>query len=454
MHIFSMKNMRGCIFFMYTIDMLKRKALTYLKKWKSSDHKMSLIINGPRQIGKTFIVREFAKEYESYIEINFIEKPSMKEYFSGDLDVDTLITNLSFAGIGKFIPYKTLILFDEIQACPQALTSLKFWTQDKRYDVIATGSALGMKYNISSYPVGYIQYYDMHPLDFHEFLWAAGYKDEDITHLKHFFDLKQKVPKPIHDKMMNLLRLYMCLGGMPKIVDTYFKNKDLKEADEIQKTIYRDYINDIAIYADPNIKIKSEACYESIPHQLVKPNHKFQYSVVEHKGTARKFSSSIDWLIHAGFVIPVYNISTLSYPLESYMIDTNFRLYPTDIGLLMAYYPYELKRAILEDDEINITLKTAKGGLYEALIADFLSKKDHPKAFFYKPNDNIEIEFVLENEKGIIPLEVKAGRKKSSSLDQLLEVEEIPYGYKLANQNVGIVGKKITLPLWMMLFID
>lgn len=433
--------------------MLKRKALDYLREWRRSEKKSSLIISGPRQIGKTFIVREFGKEYESYIEINFIEKPSLGEYFKGDLDIDTLISGLSFAGVGKFIPGKTLILLDEIQKCPEAMTSLKFWSQDKRFDVIATGSALGMRYNISSYPVGSVDYLDMHPLDFQEFLWACGIDDANIAMLKKYFDEKKALPKPMNDKMMGLLRLYMVLGGMPEVLSIYFKEHDLLSADKKQRTIYRDYINDIAIYADPEIKIKAEACYRSIPNQLSKPNHKFQYKVVEDKGTARKFSSSIDWLYNAGFIIPAYNVSLLSYPLEGYEIKDNFRIYTTDIGLLMAYYPFELKRAIIEDSENDLILKTVKGGLYEALIADFISKKSHDKTHFYKPDDNLEIEFVLDSPYGVIPVEIKSGRKKSKSLDKVLELDDIPYGYKLADQNIGVLGKKITLPLWMMLFL-
>ena len=434
--------------------MLKRKALDYLKKWKDSDKRLSLVIGGPRQIGKTFIVREFAKEYDSYIEVNFIKNPSFIEYFKGDLDTNTLINGLSFAGVGSFIPYKTLVLFDEVQMCPEAITSLKFWSEDDRYDVIATGSALGMHYNISSYPVGYVDYYDMHPLDFEEFLWANNINDDQIRHLKEYFINKKPIPTPINDKMMDLLRLYMVLGGMPQILDDYFKDTDLLKADDRQRTIYRDYINDIAIYADPNIKIKAEACYKSIPNQLSKPNHKFQYKVVEYKGNARKFSSSIDWLYNAGFIIPAYNVSLLSYPLEGYEIEDNFRIYNTDIGLLMAYYPFELKTAILNSDDNNIILKTVKGALYEALIADFISKKGHPKTYFYKPGDDLEIEFIWENKDGVIPIEVKAGRKGTKSLDKVLESDDIPYAYKLADQNIGVSDKKITIPLWMMMFID
>ena len=434
--------------------MLKRKALDYLKKWKDSERRLSLIINGPRQIGKTFIVREFAKEYDSYIEVNFIKNPSLIEYFKGDLDTNTLINGLSFAGVGSFIPYKTLILLDEIQTCPEAITSLKFWSEDDRYDVIATGSALGMRYNISSYPVGYIEYYDMHPLDFEEFLWANDINEDQIQLLKKYFSEKRSVPDPINKKMMDLLRLYMVLGGMPEILDNYFKDRDLLKADDRQRTIYRDYINDIAIYADPNIKIKAEACFKSIPNQLSKTNHKFQYKTVEYKGNARKFSSSIDWLYNAGFIIPAYNVSLLSYPLEGYEIADNFRIYNTDIGMLMAYFPFELKTAILKSDDNYLILKTVKGALYEALIADFISKKDHPKTYFYKPDDNLEIEFIWENKDGIIPIEVKAGRKNTRSLDKVLELDDIPYAYKLADQNIGVSGKKITLPLWMMMFID
>ncbi len=440
--------------------MLKRKLFAQLREWKQKEKKKSLLIGGARQVGKTYAVREFAKSYTSFVELNFLESPSLKNIFSGDLDVETLLMNLSFSLKGQtLIPHDTLIFFDEAQECPQAITSLKFWTLDGRFDVIATGSALGMNYNmLTSYPVGYVEYMDMYSLDFEEFLWANGIDEVQIQSLNEHFKSRKPLPQFQHEKMMEYLRLYMVIGGMPEVVNTYIQTQNLSEADRIQRTIYRDYLYDIARFAVSDVKVKAENCYKTIPLQLAKENHKFQYKIVEHKGTARKFKSSIDWLENAHFVKAVYNLSEISYPPEAYMKEDNFRLYPSDIGLLICYYDFELKKAILEDKNFetlppSLLLKTAKGGLYEALAADFLIKRGYQHLFFYKPNDSLEIEFIITNGEGIIPIEIKAGRTKTRSLDTLLQKDELRVGYKMSSQNIGVNGKKVTMPLYMLMFM-
>lgn len=441
--------------------MLERKVTRKLLNWKQKSERKSLVISGARQIGKTYSVRAFGKAYyDFFVELNFIEHPEYKMIFEGDLDVDTLLLNMSlYISDVKFVPGKTLILLDEVQECPQAVTSLKFWTQDNRYDVIATGSGLGMNYRQeSSYPVGNVEYIDMYSLDFEEFLWANGVSVGVIDKVWECFDKKIPVPQALHVKLLEYLQRYMVIGGMPEVVNTYIETNNLKNVDEVQRRLYRDYIVDIAHYAAPDIQIKAEKCYRSIPAQLTKENHKFQYSQVESKGTAPKFGDSLDWLVNAYMLMPVYNVKRIEYPLESYKEENNFRMYPTDIGLLMAGFDFGLKKALIEDTAIeekslNIMLGTAKGGLYEALVADMLIKKHPDKLYFYKDiKSTSEIEFLITNEDGVIPIEVKAGKKKANSLGQLLESGKCKYGYKLASQNVGVAGKKITLPLYMLLF--
>ena len=239
----------------------------------------------------------------------------------------------------------------------------------------------------------------------------------------------------------------------------FFPEQDYPAADEVQRRIYRDYLADIARFAAPDVRIKAESCYRSIPIQLSKENHKFQYSVVEKKGTARKFESSLDWLANANMVSVVTNVGFVEYPLKAHVLENNTRIYPNDIGLLMAAYGYELKKALIEDEALdgqpgNIILRTAKGGLYEALIAEMLMKAGHRELFFYRNEPGtVEMEFLLENADGVIPVEVKAGKKTSRSLANLLKKEDIPYGYKLSSQNIGVSGKMITLPLYMALFL-
>ena len=440
---------------------LKRKGMQVLLDWRSRPERKSLIVSGARQIGKTYLIRQFAEEnYDARIELNFLEDSSLKDIFSGALDADSVLTGIRlFRPQTSFLPGKTLLFFDEVQECPEAITSLKFLSRDPRFDVIASGSALGMAYKqASSFPVGYVDFYDMTALDFEEFLWALGIEPSFLLSLRSSFDSRTPVPKAIHEKMLDLLRRYIAVGGMPEVVATFAETGDYAAADRLQRQIYRAYLNDIAHYAPPQIRIKAERCYASIPSQLSKENHKFQYKTVEEKGTARKFETSIDWLTGAFVASPVRNVSAIEFPLKAYAKEDNFRLYMNDIGLLISTYPYELKRAVLEDRTLeesspNFMLKVAKGGIYEALAADLLMKKGYPLYFFRNDSGSVEIEFLLENADGIIPIEIKDGRSTSASLNRILQMDHIPYGYKLASQNCGVSGKKITLPLYMLLFL-
>ena len=442
--------------------MLRRKVLSKLFSWKTEHKNKCLVISGPRQVGKTYIVRRLGETYSSYIELNFIEKPELSLIFKDSLRADDIFTGIKLNFPDKqIIPGETLILLDEIQECANAITALKLLANDNKADVIATGSLLGLRYKgNSSYPVGSVDYLDMYSLDFEEFLWAMGIDDEIIALLKNHYAEKKMVPHAIHKKMMNYLKQYMVLGGMPEVINTFLDKKDYHAADSVQRSIYRDYIADIARYAEPNIKIKAEKCYKSIPLQLSKDNHKFQYSVVEHKGNAKKFETSLDWIINANMVAPVLNVNKTEYPLAAFALDDNIRLYNTDIGLLICTYDFSLKKALLEDDDFydnalsNPILKVAKGGIYEALIAEMLVKAGCSDIFFYRNNPGtVEIEFLLDKSDGVLPIEVKAGHNRTKSLDSILKCDSIPYGIKFADQNVGISGKKITMPLYMAIFL-
>ena len=440
--------------------MLKRKAFYELEKWKKNRSDKSLIVTGARQVGKTYIVREFGKTYRSFIELNFLEEPQLCQIFKGNLSVDTILMGIRLSKMNaSVIDGDTLLFLDEVQECPEAITALKFLAMDKRIDTIASGSALGMAYNrVSSYPVGYVEYLDMFALDYEEFLWAMGVEADIILNVKKHLENLTPVEEVIHNKFMQYLRQYMVLGGMPEVLKTFIKSMDYVSAHELQKRIYRDYLADIARFANPSEKIKAEKCYRSIPSQLMKDNHKFQYSVVEKKGTARKFESSIDWLESSHMAVIVKNVGFVEYPLQLHEIDENIRLYASDIGLIICTFDYSLMQAVLADhaDENSghIVLKTAKGGLYEALIADILSKKGYKNLHFYRNEaGTAELEFLIEGKDGVVPVEVKAGRKKAKTLDNLLKKDDILKGYKLADQNIGVDGKKITLPLYMAMWI-
>ena len=435
---------------------LRREVTEDFINWKSDKNRKCLLVRGARQVGKTYAIERFCeKEYDSFIEINFLESPSMKMIFSGNLDAKTIKTNISLYIPGsRFIPGKTCLFLDEIQECPEAITALKFLEKEKDFDLIASGSMLGIDYKRpTSYPVGSIQYIDMYSLNFREFLYAAGITDDIINTLKEYYNSQTSVPWAIHDKMMEYLRLYMIIGGMPEVVKLYFETNSIADSSEIIRSILNDYRYDIAHYASADVKIKAEACYFSLSKQLSKENHKFMYSNVEKGGTARKYGSSIDWLEGAYLIRKIHNISGYDIPLISKRIDDSFRVYPTDIGLLMGMYDHSVKELILHPDEEKLN-SMVKGGLYEAVVADMLIKNGHNNIYFRKDDaSSFEIEFFIENTDGVIPIEVKSGRSRSKSLDNILKRDEIPYGYKLIDGNIGVSEKKITLPLYMAMFI-
>lgn len=428
--------------------MLRRKIYDKLLEWKNSEKKDAILLRGVRQCGKTYIVREFGKrEYKNFIEINFIERPELQEVFSNSLDVESMVQQIKLNMPGcQFIPGETLLFLDEIQDAPNARTSLKFWTQDGRFDCIASGSLLGIDYkNEVSVPVGYEQQLVMRTLDFEEFLWALDVDIKLKELLLPYVDGSKPVPEAMHKALSKYLQEYLVVGGLPEIVSTYVESRDFYKVHNLQEKILRDYQDDIAKYAVNQDKIKARQCFMSIPRQLSKGNHKFQYSVVEKKATARKFISSLDWLHNAGLIDFAYNVNSLWFPLKAYVKEDQFRVYLCDIGLLVAMYGYQMKSAILSGSLEG----PAKGGIYESLIADMLAKRGEELYYYKKEDSTLEIEFLLERNCRLVPVEVKAKKGATRSLNELLKMEQIERGYKLTAQNTGVVGKKITLPLYM-----
>lgn len=433
--------------------MLRRKIYDKLLAWKNNKGKKdAILLRGVRQCGKTYIVREFGKrEYKNFIEINFIERPDMQAVFSGNLDVDNMVQQIKLSMPGcQFIPGETLLFLDEIQDVPNARTSLKFWTQDGRFDCIASGSLLGMDYkNEVSIPVGYEQQLIMRTLDFEEFIWALGAEVNLKEMLAPYVDGAKRVPEAMHNSLNKYLQEYMVVGGLPEVVDTYIATKDFYQVHLLQEKILRDYQDDIAKYALNQDKIKAKQCFLSIPRQLSKENHKFQYSVVEKKATARKFTSSLDWIHNAGLIDFAYNVNSPWFPLKAHVKEDQFRVYLCDIGLLVAMYGYQLKIALLSDALEG----PAKGGIYESLVADILAKRGEELYYYKKEDSTLEIEFILERDCKLVPVEVKARKGSTRSLNELLKMDNIERGYKLTAQNTGVVEKKITLPLYMAAII-
>lgn len=433
--------------------MLRRKIYDKLLAWKNNKGKKdAILLRGVRQCGKTYIVREFGKrEYKNFIEINFIERPDMQAVFSGNLDVDNMVQQIKLSMPGcQFIPGETLLFLDEIQDVPNARTSLKFWTQDGRFDCIASGSLLGMDYkNEVSIPVGYERQLIMRTLDFEEFIWALGAEVNLKEMLAPYVDGAKRVPEAMHNSLNKYLQEYMVVGGLPEVVDTYIATKDFYQVHLLQEKILRDYQDDIAKYALNQDKIKAKQCFLSIPRQLSKENHKFQYSVVEKKATARKFTSSLDWLHNAGLIDFAYNVNSPWFPLKAHVKEDQFRVYLCDIGLLVAMYGYQLKIALLSDALEG----PAKGGIYESLVADILAKRGEELYYYKKEDSTLEIEFILERDCKLVLVEVKARKGSTRSLNELLKMDNIERGYKLTAQNTGVVEKKITLPLYMAAII-
>lgn len=440
--------------------MLKRKFYDTLMKWKTSHGRECLFVKGARQIGKTFIIDQFGRQnYSSYIYINFILDKGDARIFGDDLRADTIFATISAIHPDfKLIKGDTLIFLDEIQSCPRARTALKSLAIDGRADVIASGSLLGLTFlddehqnerNQESIPVGYENQVFMRPMDFEEFLWAQGYDENIIGILRESFRTFTSVDTVINDKFLSLFREYLAIGGMPEVVSVFMKEKNFGSAYEAQAKIVSANLDDIARYAAKTDKPKIRACYLSLPEQLARENKKFKYSAVASGGSARKFSSSVDWLRESALSIQCFNTSETHIPLNVYKIGDMFKMYLTDVGLLTAMMGFRAKKDILD----NTIVGFAKGGLYENAVAEQLVSRGYTPYYYQKSSKHGEIDFVIEHDSGIVPIEVKAGRNTSLSFDTMLKRKDVSLGYKFISGNVGRVGKKITLPHYMSMFL-
>ena len=436
---------------------LKRKFYDYLVEWKRRNPRECLLVKGARQIGKTYIIRKFGREnFDNFIEINFALNPEYISAFDGNLSVGTLVENLTAIGGNlPFEPGRTLIFLDEIQDCPNARTALKSFAEDGSYTVIASGSLLGIRYKKDrlkktprSIPVGYERQVTMYSLSFEEYLWARGRGPEAIKALRGYFERREMVPAAINEAYTRLIREYAVIGGMPEVVSAFIDHGNYGEVQSIQEKLLDDYLDDIGKYADKVDIPKIGRCFEAIPRILAKENRKFKYAEVEDRGTARKYLSSVEWLKEAKMATMAECVNLALPGLAGYVKDEWFKLYASDVGLLSSGYGMLVKRTLLDG-----TLKgTVNGGIYENLIAGILKRNGFPIRYYH--NDDREVEFIIETEDGVIPIEVKAGNSATVSFDGLLRQEDIPYGFKFIDGNVGVSGKKITLPHYMAMFLN
>ena len=431
--------------------MLKRKIYQSLIEWKKQTEKMCLVVKGARQVGKTFIIDKFAREnYENYVYINFDENPGYKVIFDGDLDVNNLIKQISLRVPNvSLVPHKTIIFLDEIQNCPNARTALKFLALDKRFDVIASGSLLGINYKeVESFPVGYTEQLEMYSLDFEEFLWANGIEEQSILDVKEFFDKKEVVPQAMHERMMDLFKEYIVVGGMPRVVNDFVKNHNFANVLKIQKAIISDYEDDIAKYADGSEKAKARACFLSIPKHLSKDYKKFRYSLVMPSGSSRKYAGSLMWLYDAGIINFCHNLEIPQLPLEGNSKSDTFKVYMRDTGLLVAMLDEGT-----QEDIIDGNLGIYKGAIYENIIGDVLAKKGK-KLYYFEYNSTLEVDFFIRYERVITAIEVKSsGNSKSKSLETLMEKYGVKKGIKLAPSNYGKKGEIDIFPIYMAMFL-
>lgn len=440
--------------------MLKRKIETYLAEWKKSETRKPLVIKGMRQCGKTYIVRKFANEnYENVVYVNFILEPDKKSAFTGNIDVDTIILNLSAMIKGsRFIEGKTCVILDEIQECREARTALKSFQIDGRFDIIATGSLLGVKgYGKSrkkkdesegqdSVPVGYETVIDMYPLDFEEFLWANGISDAVIDAVRSCFESEKAVPDGIHKVMMDLLYRYIIVGGLPEVVNCFLETRNIEQIYKLQRSLITEYEEDMVKYADEADKPHIRECFESIPKQLAKENKKFQYSVVRKGGRASQYAGSIQWLEDAGIVRRCYNTRITELPLDGNAVEDCFKVYVTDIGILVAMLDYGTQADILKGNLLGY-----KGAVFENLMADFLCKSGQKLYYFHK-DSGLELDFLVRLNGECVVLEVKARTGKSKSMATVLrnkDVYHVNSAIKLGQYNVGRDGEVLTVPLYM-----
>ena len=451
--------------------MLKRKIEDVLVQWKSTDGHKPLVIMGIRQCGKTFIAQHFAAaNYQNVIYINFIKQPERINAFLGSKDVNDILLNLSAQIQGvTFTPGDTCFIFDEIQECPEARTSLKFFKEDGRFDVIATGSLLGVQGygdekkkqhrklvgqkepGKNSVPVGSEEIIEMYPLDFEEFLWAKGVNKEVIEALRRFYHEETPVPAGIHVAMKNLLNLYVAIGGLPEPINAFLKTNNMNEVSKAHKSILKEYRDDMVKYAPDKDKPHIRECFNSIPKQLAKDNKKFQYNKVKPGGRSETYMGSLQWLEDAGIICRCYNTNITGLPMEGNAKDNVFKVYTADIGLLI-----EMLGPGTRADIIQGNLGGFKGAIYENLMADTLHKKAQ-NLYYFQKDSGLELDFLVRINGECIPLEVKAKTAQAKSVKTVLahpDKYHVKHIIKFGDYNIGRDGQLLTLPNYMQFLLD
>lgn len=432
-------------------NLLKRKVDAYLIDWKNNPDRKPLIIKGARQIGKTSSIEHFADgNYSHVIRVNFIEQKKYREIFNDGFEVDTILRNLSLLNPElAFIPGDTLFFFDELQACPNCATSLKFFKLDGRFDVICSGSLMGINYKvIESNSVGYKEDYEMYSMDFEEFLWANGYNEDFINDIyRHMHDVKP-LSALRTDKLFELFRDYVIIGGMPEVVKTFVGNKNFSGTLAKQKQLLKDYEEDITKYVEGLDKTKVKAVYNHISPSLAKENKRFLITKIGKNARNRDYGGCVEWLADAGVINLCYCLNQLELPLKGNYDPKLYKIYYKDTGLFIASLDEEAQ----EDLRANRNLGTYKGAIYENIIGDMLVKQGYDLYYYHRDKPALEMDFFVRDADSLIPVEVKAADGATASLNNLLKEDKYPdikYGIKLGYKNIGFNGKFYTFPYFL-----
>ncbi|MDR1971306.1 MAG: ATP-binding protein [Treponema sp.] len=426
---------------------MQRLLLSSLKEWKTKRDRLPLILYGARQVGKTHLINEFGKTcYQNTVYINFEQNRRMASFFDDDISPQRLLPLIAATVNQKIEPGATLLFFDEIQSCERALTSLKYFCEEApAIHVIAAGSLLGIAVNRESYsfPVGKVESRTLYPMTFEEFLLALG-REPLCGEIRSRCDSHQPMPGGLHQELMELYRFYLVTGGMPRAVDHFIRNRDLTEVRMIQHEIMNNYIADMAKYATAENSVKIRACYYSIPAQLAKENKKFQYKVVKAGGSAALFGMAIEWLNFAGVVLKCQKIGHAEIPLAVHAEIGSFKLYMGDTGMLTMNAGME-SGLILSPLEMG---NRFMGAVAENYTATALAASGHP-LYYWQSGNTAEIDFILQKEGAVIPIEVKAGANiKSRSLSVFVEKYKSPWAIRISAKNFGFENGIKSVPLY------
>ena len=432
-------------------EKMKRKVDLYLKAWKENRDRKPLIIKGARQIGKTHSIEQFAySNYKCVVEINFVEQEQYKSIFDQGFEVDVIIKNISLLNPElEVIPNQTLFFFDELQACPNCATSLKFFKLDGRYDVICSGSLMGINYKeIESNSVGYKEDYEMYSMDFEEFLWAKGYSDDFIEELyQHMRDVKPFSQLQM-DVLYELFRDYVVVGGMPEVVKTYISNKNFSGVLSMQRQLLLDYEEDLTKYVEGLDKAKVKSVYSHISAFLAKENKRFQVTKIGRNARNRDYVGCVEWLADAGIINVCYCLNYPELPLKGNYDPKLYKIYFQDTGLLIASLDDEAQ----EDLRRNKNLGTYKGAIYENIVGDMLVKQGYNLYYYNSDKPSLEMDFFVRDYNSLIPVEVKAKDNATASLNTLIKSDAYPdvkYGIKFCYKNIGFDGKFYTFPYFL-----